>query len=67
MNSAIDTFWFPEGAVFQLDVAVTETASGVTETLIDRSVKFVTSPYVIKMSRSQQYFKPGLPFDVKVS
>jgi hypothetical protein len=52
--------------VFELEATVFEEATGVSESLVDRSIKLVQSAYVIKFSRSQQYFKPGLPFDFKV-
>lgn len=32
-----------------------------------RGIQIVKSPYTIQFKRTPKYFKPGMPFDVKVS
>ncbi|XP_062904334.1 complement C4-like [Mobula hypostoma] len=51
-----------------LSVAVTvfETSSGQMEELEENNIKFVSSPYVIDLSRTSGYFAPQLTFNVLV-
>lgn len=53
---------------YQLSVAVTvfETSSGQMEELEVSNIKFVSSPYVIDLSRTSGYFTPRLNFNVMV-
>ncbi|XP_069775756.1 complement C4 [Narcine bancroftii] len=47
-------------------VTVFETASGEMEELEISNIQFVTSPYVIDLSRTPSYFAPHVPFTVLV-
>jgi len=58
--------WFPEGYRLQVEAAITERSTGVTERAIDNSFLFTQSPYQIKVVNTAKYFRPGLQFPIKV-
>ncbi|KAK2565842.1 C3 and PZP-like alpha-2-macroglobulin domain-containing protein 8 [Acropora cervicornis] len=58
--------WFPEGRRFQVEADVIEKASGKKESAIDNGIYFVRSPFKIEHQPTAEYFKPTLPFLVKV-
>ncbi|XP_068695726.1 LOW QUALITY PROTEIN: venom factor-like [Montipora foliosa] len=58
--------WFPEGRRFQVEVDVIEKTSGKKESAIDNGIYFVKSPFSIQHEPTAEYFKPALPFLVKV-
>ncbi|PIK37563.1 complement component 3-2 [Apostichopus japonicus] len=60
--------WFDEyiGCSLYLETTVYEEATGHFENASDTSVKIVNSPYIFSRERTVQYFKKGLPFQVKV-
>lgn len=58
--------WFPEGGRLQIEADVIETATGNTESAVDNSVHFTSTPYRIKYKNTAKNFKPGLPFIVRV-
>ncbi|XP_071844929.1 complement C3-like isoform X2 [Apostichopus japonicus] len=59
--------WFDEnvGCSLYLETTVYEEATGRFENASDTSVKIVNSPYIFSRERTVQYFKKGLPFQVK--
>jgi hypothetical protein len=59
--------WFPEGSRLQVEADVTESSTGITEHAIENTFFFSSSKYRIKFHKTTQYFKPGLPFSVKVN
>lgn len=58
--------WFPEGHRLEIEAAITERSTGITERAIDNSILFTTSPYRIKFINTARYFRPGMPFPIKV-
>ena len=62
-------YQFPqlEGAILHVEATVRETYTGKSQTTIGRNTVFASSPYVVKFPRSSKYFKPGLPYVVRVS
>ena len=62
-------YQFPhlERAVLHVEATVSETYTGKSQTTISRKTLFASSPYVIKLARSSKYFKPGLPYILRVS
>lgn len=61
--------WFEEnvGKRLYIEVSVLESASGHTENASDVSAKFVRSPFKFSWRRTVQYYKKGLPYEVKVN
>ncbi|XP_019632208.1 PREDICTED: ophiophagus venom factor-like [Branchiostoma belcheri] len=59
--------WFPEGSRLYLEASVTEEAGGLREMAVLTSVRFETSPFKIGYDLTAAYFKPGLPFLVKLT
>ncbi|KAM9443290.1 complement C4-B-like [Salvelinus alpinus] len=53
-----------EGYNLYIAVTVLETASGDLEEAESTSVKIVTSPYIIDMSKTKEYFTPGGKFTI---
>eukprot|EP00063_Salmo_salar_P043287 XP_014018122.1 PREDICTED: complement C4-B-like [Salmo salar] len=53
-----------EGYNLYIAVIVLETASGDLEEAESTSVKIVTSPYIIDMSKTKKYFTPGGKFSI---
>nr|XP_029528522.1 complement C4-B-like [Oncorhynchus nerka] len=53
-----------EGYNLYIAVTVLETASGDLEEAESTSVKIVTSPYIIDMSKTKKYFTPGGKFSI---
>uniref|UniRef100_A0AAZ3QKT8 Anaphylatoxin-like domain-containing protein n=1 Tax=Oncorhynchus tshawytscha TaxID=74940 RepID=A0AAZ3QKT8_ONCTS len=53
-----------EGYNLYIAVTVLETASGDLEEAESTSVKIVTSPYIIDMSKTKEYFTPGGKFSI---
>uniref|UniRef100_A0A4W5MXA3 Complement component 4 n=1 Tax=Hucho hucho TaxID=62062 RepID=A0A4W5MXA3_9TELE len=53
-----------EGCNLYIAVTVLETASGDLEEAESTSVKIVTSPYLIDMSKTKEYFTPGGRFSI---
>ncbi|XP_020358726.1 complement C4-B [Oncorhynchus kisutch] len=53
-----------EGHNLYIAVTVLETASGDLEEAESTSVKIVTSPYIIDMSKTKEYFTPGGKFSI---
>lgn len=66
IKSVLKDKWFPEGHRLQVEADVTEKSTGKTERAVENSIYFVTSPYRIQYVDTARYFKPGLPFVVKV-
>nr|BAH22724.1 complement component C3 precursor [Nematostella vectensis] len=58
--------WFPDGFRLQIEATVIEKATGLRESVTDNSIHFTTTPFVIKYQETAEYFRPGLPFPVKV-
>ncbi|KAH9493253.1 hypothetical protein Btru_021034, partial [Bulinus truncatus] len=58
--------WFPNGGKLHVQVAVTEAASGRIEKAEDSSVVFADHLYVIRFTRSDRHFKPGLPYVLEI-
>ncbi|XP_056394318.1 complement C4-like [Hyla sarda] len=54
------------GSTFYIAVSVMEAASGTLEEKEITSVKFVTSPYILDLSKTRRYFNPGSPMSVVV-
>ena len=50
----------------QVQADVIERATGNKETVVDNSCLFTSSPYLVEFKNTLKYFKPGLPFVVKV-
>ena len=59
-------YWFPEKSRLLVQADVIERATGDKETAVDKSCQFTSSPYVVEIKDTLDYFKPGLPFAVKV-
>ena len=59
--------WFPESGRLLVEATVVEKATGVREKTVDNAAVFTSTPYNIKYKNTAEYFKPGLPFTVKVS
>ncbi|CAB1348872.1 unnamed protein product [Coregonus sp. 'balchen'] len=55
-----------EGYNLYIAVTALETASGDLEEAESTSVKIVTSPYIIDMSKTKEYFTPGGKFSILV-
>uniref|UniRef100_A0A8C7U7L7 Complement component 4 n=1 Tax=Oncorhynchus mykiss TaxID=8022 RepID=A0A8C7U7L7_ONCMY len=53
-----------EGYNLYIAVTVLETASGDLEEAESTSVKIVTSPYILDMSKTKKYFTPGGKFSI---
>ncbi|XP_067661748.1 complement C3-like [Haliotis asinina] len=62
----VESVWFPNGGRLYLEADVTEEASGKVEHAIDQSVVFAETAYVFKFTRSSRFFKPGLPYILRV-
>ena len=60
-------FWFPENGRLLIEAEVLEKATGRKEKAIDNSVLFTSTPYRIKFKNTAKYFKPALPFVIRVS
>ncbi|XP_078345207.1 complement C3-like [Oculina patagonica] len=58
--------WFPENWCLLVQADVVERATGNRESVVDKSYPFKSSPYLIQFKNTPKYFKPGLPFVVKV-
>lgn len=60
---------FPEkgGRRLLVQAEVIERATGNKETAVDNSCRFTSSPYLVEFKNTLKYFKPGLPFVVKVN
>ncbi|KAG5269341.1 hypothetical protein AALO_G00200930 [Alosa alosa] len=54
----------PEGCSLYVAVTALEKASGDFEEAETSSVKIVTSPYMIDMSKTKEYFSPGSKFSI---
>ncbi|KAM4019930.1 LOW QUALITY PROTEIN: complement C4-like [Anomaloglossus baeobatrachus] len=52
------------GSTLYIAVSVMEAASGILEEKEMTSVKFVTSPYVLDLSKTRRYFTPGMPVTI---
>nr|UIO57920.1 complement protein C3-1 [Biomphalaria glabrata] len=62
----VQSVWFPNGGKLHVQAAVTETASGHVEKADDTSVVFADHLYVIRFTRSDRHFKPGLPYVLEI-
>lgn len=58
--------WYTEGYRLQIVANVQEQSTGRTATAVEDSTFFATSPYHIEYINTPRYFKPGLPFSIKV-
>ncbi|KAK3730060.1 hypothetical protein QZH41_009569, partial [Actinostola sp. cb2023] len=57
---------FPDGRRLRIEADVVEQATGVRESAIDSSIYFVTTPYHLSYENTAMYFKPSLPYTIKV-
>ncbi|KAF8771903.1 A.superbus venom factor 1 like protein [Argiope bruennichi] len=57
-----DIGWFPgiEGSYLVVEARVMDNATGNSETVVDDSGRFSSSPFVISFNRCHEDFKPGL-------
>ncbi|KAL5005751.1 hypothetical protein ScPMuIL_016909, partial [Solemya velum] len=53
---------FPDGARLYIKASVRETATGKEETIHDRKIVLLNTPYQILFTQSQDYFKPGMRY-----
>ncbi|XP_028394711.1 complement C3-like [Dendronephthya gigantea] len=58
--------WFPDGKRLLIEAKVTEQATGTEEKAMDNKIYFTNSPLKISFKRSPKFFKPGVPFLIKV-
>ena len=58
--------WFPDGKRLLIEAKVIEEATGKQEEVLDNTIYFTTSPVKISFKRTPKFFKPGVPFEVKV-
>ncbi|KAL9988934.1 hypothetical protein ACROYT_G003430 [Oculina patagonica] len=58
--------WLPVKWWLQVEADVIEQATGNKETAVDKSCQITSSPYLVEFKNTPKYFKPGLPFVVKV-
>ena len=58
--------WFPDGKRLFIEAKVTEQATGHEEEALDNTIHFTNTPLQISFKRSPKFFKPGVPFEVKV-
>nr|BAH22725.1 complement component C3 precursor [Nematostella vectensis] len=59
--------WFPDGRRLQIECDVIEEATGMRESAVDNSVYFVSTPFHVTIADTALFFKPGLPFVVKIA
>ncbi|XP_077869264.1 complement C3-like, partial [Saccoglossus kowalevskii] len=61
--------WFEENEEKRLliEASVTEEATGSIENTTDNTAVFARSPYKIIFNQTVKYFKPGLPYDLKLA
>ena len=59
--------WFPDGRRLQIEADVIEQATGKKESVIDNEIYFTKSPFQILVDDTPKYFKPALPFVIRVS
>ncbi|EDO38193.1 predicted protein [Nematostella vectensis] len=59
--------WFPDGRRLQIECDVIEEATGMRESAVDNSVYFVSTPFHVTTADTALFFKPGLPFVVKIA
>lgn len=58
--------WFPDGKRLFIEAKVIEQATGHEEKALDSTTYFTNTPLKISFRRSSKFFKPGVPFEVKV-
>ena len=58
--------WFPDGKRLFVEAKVIEQATGHEEEALDNTIYFTNTPLQISFRRSPKFFKPGVPFEVKV-
>ncbi|CAB4009200.1 complement C3-like, partial [Paramuricea clavata] len=58
--------WFPDGKRLFIEAKVIEQATGQEEKALDNTVYFTNTPLKISFKRSPRFFKPGVPFEIKV-
>ncbi|XP_077986835.1 A.superbus venom factor 1-like [Glandiceps talaboti] len=60
--------WFEEneGQRLFISATITEDATGLMENTTDNSAVFSKSPYKFNFEDTVQYFKPGLPYEIKI-
>nr|BAJ05269.1 complement component C3 precursor [Diadumene lineata] len=66
ISNAYRRIWFPEGYRLQIEAAITERSTGITERAMENAILFTSSPYKIKVVNTAKYFRPGLQFPIKV-
>ena len=55
-----------EGGRLYIEAKVRELSTGKRMTTIDQTAVFASSPYTINYERSSRFFKPSLPYVVRV-
>ncbi|XP_077987221.1 A.superbus venom factor 1-like [Glandiceps talaboti] len=60
--------WFEvnEGQRLYISASITEDATGLMENTTDNSAVFAKSPYKFNFEDTVQYFKPALPYEIKI-
>ena len=58
--------WFPDGKRLFVEAKVIEEATGKQEDVVDNTIYFTKSPVKISFKRTTRFFKPGVPFEIKV-
>ncbi|XP_071947324.1 venom factor-like [Antedon mediterranea] len=64
LQSTVDDFDFLVGKKLHLE-AVVRSSDSKTEKIIDNSIPFANSAYILETTDTVQYFKPGLPYEIK--
>ncbi|XP_006824683.1 venom factor-like, partial [Saccoglossus kowalevskii] len=60
--------WFEdsEGKRLFIEASVTEDGTGLIENMTDNTAVFARSPYKFTFDQTVKYFKPGLPYELKL-
>ncbi|XP_031570486.1 A.superbus venom factor 1-like [Actinia tenebrosa] len=58
--------WFPDGRRLRIDADVVEQATGARESAVDSSIYFVKTPFHLSYESTAMYFKPSMPYVIKI-